>query len=220
MPLPRIINRNWALKVSCLVLAVLLWFLIVGEPEVVTVEAVPLTYGNLSPDLVLLSDPPDAVRLELRGPSREIARENLAGLKVLLDFSAVQGAGDRTFEIEESQLHLPAGVAFLRAVPGQVKLSFDRVETRDVPVDVRWKGKTADGYHVAGKKVTPTQVRISGPASRVNAVNASVAEVDLSDQSKGFAANVAALTSAAGVRLEPPSVRVEVAIEKGTHLQE
>ncbi len=219
--LPRLTRRNWSLKLSCLALAIVLWFLMIGEPEVVTVEAVPLSYGNLAPDLVLLSDPPDAIRVELRGASREIARQNLAGIKVLLDFASVQAPGERTFVISENQLNLPNGVTFLRAVPAQLLVNFDRVTSREVPVDVRFKGKPADGFRISRKRVTPEQVRISGPVSRVNEVNLTVAEVDVADKAQDFTVNVPPSPAVAGVRLDSPStVHVEIAIEKGNSLPE
>ena len=50
-------RRNLVWKLASLALAVLLWSAVVGEPEGVTVQAVPVLYRNLSRDLLATDTP-------------------------------------------------------------------------------------------------------------------------------------------------------------------
>ena len=72
---PAISGGSWA----SLVLAMLLWFAIVGEPELVTTHTVPILYRNLPPDLLIGSDAVDQVRVELRGPVEQADRGEPCG---------------------------------------------------------------------------------------------------------------------------------------------
>ena len=215
--MPRFLTHNWSWKLASLAVAVALWFLVVGEPELVTVEAVPLVYGNLASNMVLLSDPPDSVRLELRGPSREIATGNLSQLKVLLDFSSVDQPGDRMFVIQESQLDLPAGVAFQRAVPPQLNLTFDRLEARELPVIVDVKGSPVAGLRALAPVAIPPTVRITGPASVVDRIAAIPTEpIDVTGRSESFQVVLQPLLAEPGLRIDPPiPLSARVTIEKG-----
>ena len=52
-------------------LAVLLWIAVEGEPELVTVQTVPVFYRNVEPSLALVANPPPTVR---RGVARPLRR--------------------------------------------------------------------------------------------------------------------------------------------------
>jgi len=118
------LNPGW--KLLSVILAVLLWIAVEGEPELVTVQAVPVFYRNVDPSLALVSNPPATVRLELRGPTDVLSRDNLSNVAVLLDLAAITDPGERTFPVARANVTLPAGVRFVRSDPPEVKLHLDR----------------------------------------------------------------------------------------------
>ena len=62
-------------------------------------------------DLDISGNLPDRVRLEMRGPSGRLTRDNLSAVAAVLDLSDSQ-PGDRTYSIRGRNFNLPAGVAF------------------------------------------------------------------------------------------------------------
>ena len=132
----RVLTRNLGWKLLAVILAVLLWIAVEGEPVLVTVQSVPVYYRNVDPALALVSNPPVTVRLELRGSSDVLGRDNLSSVAVLLDLAGETGPGDRAFPISRSNVSLPAGVTFVRADPSQVMLHFGRA-----PVDSSLESK-------------------------------------------------------------------------------
>jgi hypothetical protein len=124
----RALTRNFGWKVGSLALAVLLWFGIVGEPEVVTIQLVPVFYMNLSTALELSPDAPPNVRLQLRGPSGVLSRENLSGVTVLLDLSGSDTPGEQVVAVSSAKVTLPRGVALVRAEPPRLKFRLDPVK--------------------------------------------------------------------------------------------
>ena len=83
-------------------------------------------------DLDISGNLPDRVRLEVRGPSGSLTRDNLPTVAVVLDLSDAH-AGERTYSIRGRNLNLPAGVVFYRAVPSQLTLHFDQLIFKEEP---------------------------------------------------------------------------------------
>ena len=212
----RALTRNFGWKLAALVLSVILWFSIVGEPSLVTTHTVPILFKNLPPDLLLGSDTPDSVRVEVRGPSRRLTSANLSDLAMMLDLSSISGPGERTFTLADEDLHLPDGVTFLRAIPSQVRVRFARLEHKDVPVEIRIGEQPPAGYHVTHQEVSPDHLRIAGPERRVqDTPSAQTDALDLRGVTGTQEFRVSTFVVDPQVRLESsPMVNVKVVVEK------
>jgi YbbR domain-containing protein len=212
----RVLAHNFGWMLGALLLAVLLWVAILGEPVLVTTHGVPILYRNLSPGLLIGRDAPDTVRVELRGPSSKLSAANLSELAVLLDLSGVGGPGERTFSLSDGDLHLPQGVMFLRAVPSQLRLQFAQLETKEVPVQIRITQPPPRGYRVVRQEVVPDHLRIAGPEPRVQqAVSAETDAIDLTAVTQTSEFQVNSFVAYHQGRFESSSiVTVKVIIEK------
>jgi YbbR domain-containing protein len=212
----RLFMHDFGWKLASLVVAVLLWFSIIGEQEVVTTRPAPILYQNLSRDLLIGTDALDSVRLELRGPASKLTADRLAAAEVQVDLSSVNGPGERTFTLSGADLRLPEGVSFLRAVPSQLRVRFARMMTREVPVEVRIGEPPPAGYRVARQEVTPDRLSITGPEARVTTTQkAETDALDLSSVTDTAEIRVNTFIADPQVRLEsPPMVTVRVTVEK------
>jgi YbbR domain-containing protein len=122
----RVLTRNLAWKLLSVLLAVMLWIAVEGEPELVTVQSVPVFYRNVEPTLALVSNPPVTVKLELRGPSDVLGRDNLSNVSLELDLAGQTEPGEKVFPVSRANVTLPTGVNFVRSEPSEVKLHLDR----------------------------------------------------------------------------------------------
>ena len=215
-PLTRAIARNFGWKVGSLLIAVLLWFGIVGEPEVVTTRAAPILYRNVSKELLIGQDAIDSVRLELRGPAGRLSSAALSDVAVDLDLAAINTAGERTFTLSDGDLRLPDGVTFLRAIPSQLRLRFARRKSKDVPVEVRFNSPPPSGYAIVHEEIQPGNLRIAGPEGRVDAIAAAQTDaIDLSHATTSGDYRVNTFLADPQVWFEsPPAVTVKLTIEK------
>jgi YbbR domain-containing protein len=159
-------NLGW--KLLSLLIALALWIAVAREPELATSLSVPVEFKNMPDDLDFNSTVPDRVRLEVRGQSGRLSRDNLADLAVVLDLSDAH-VGDRTYTVRDGNINLPSGVSFARATPSQLTLRFEHFLTRDVPVKPLYQHVPA-GYRVQAAEVAPDKVRIHGPELRVTAL--------------------------------------------------
>jgi YbbR domain-containing protein len=208
--------RNAGWKLGSLGLSILLWFAVVGEPEMATIHNVPILYKNLPKNLLIGSNAVDSVRVELRGPSRRLSDAALSDVAFTLDLSSVAGPGERTFTLSDGDIHLPDGVSFLRSIPSQLQLRFARVKTKDVPVEVRFGSAIGAGFELAGQEVSPQVVRISGPENRVDAVSSARTDaIDLSGVTQSSEIHVNAFVSDPQIWMDsPPTVAVRLTVEK------
>lgn len=163
--------KDLPLKLLSLLAAVAIWLAVASEPEMATVLRVPVHYKDAPTNLEISSDIAGAVRLELVGNSGRLKDFSASPAPVVLDFSAVRTPGERTFNIDSNDIHLPKGVRLIRAVPAQLRFTFEPYEEKTVPVQVQWSGTPPSGKHLFHIDVQPKSLEIAGPKSRVDMVH-------------------------------------------------
>jgi len=122
----RTLTRNLGWRLLSVLLAVLLWVAVEGEPELVTLQPIPVFYRNVESNLALVANPPVSVRIELRGAADVLSRDNLANVAVLLDLAGLTEPGEKVFPVTRANITLPAGVRFVRSDPPELRLHLDR----------------------------------------------------------------------------------------------
>jgi YbbR domain-containing protein len=165
----QLLTRNLGWKLLSIIMAVGLWIALAREPEVATSVSVPVDFKNMRDDLDTSGNLPDRVRLEVRGPSGRLTRDNLSELAVVLDLSDAQ-AGERTYSIRGRNLNLPSGVVFYRAVPSQITLHFDQLVFKEEPIEPVYVNKPAT-YRIVSADFNPKKVRIRGSEDRVQVIH-------------------------------------------------
>lgn len=164
----QLFTRNLGWKLLSLAIAVTLWISIAREPEVATSVSVPVEFRNPPDNLDIEGNLPDRVRIEVRGPSGRLTRDDLSTVAVVLDLSDA-APGERTYSIRGRNLNLPAGVTFDKADPSQITLRFEGLIVQDEPVQPVYLN-LPDGYQVANAQLNPSVVRIRGSQKRVRSI--------------------------------------------------
>jgi YbbR domain-containing protein len=165
----QLFTRALGWKLLSLLIAIVLWISVAREPEVATSLAVPVDFKSPPDNVDISGTLPERVRLELRGPSGRLTRDNLSAVAVVLDLSDAQ-PGERTYTVRGRNLNLPAGVVFYRAVPSQLTLHFDRLTYKEEPVQPVFVNKPP-GYRIVTQQVNPATVRLRGTEERVRGIN-------------------------------------------------
>jgi len=156
-------------KLVCLAIAVVLWMGASGTGQLTSSVAAPVQYRNLPRELDISSDMVEQVHLHLRGPSQELSKLTPRGMAVVIDLSKVRVPGERTFTIDRSMLSLPPDVSLERAVPAQIRLRMENRASREVPIALRLQ-HVPPGMEVVSQDLSPAQINIVGPESRVAAL--------------------------------------------------
>ncbi len=208
-------NMGW--KLLALGIAIALWAAFVGSPELMTSVSAPVQYKNMPAEFEMSSEVPGRIYLEVRGPAARLDSFDGSRSAVLLDLSSVHQPGEYTFTVDRKNVQdLPIGVKLLRAVPGQVQLRFEHRMSADVPVRIRFSTPPPEGYRIAGESVSPKQLKIIGPESRVRQVSyVETDPIDLSHVIGKTQFRVHTFVPDPQVRLVSlPEVEVEINLEK------
>jgi YbbR domain-containing protein len=208
--------HNFGWKLLSLALAVVIWALVATEPELSTFSTVRLEYKNLPDGLEISSDPVNTVVLELRGPQGELRGVGeTVRPSVVLDMSNVD-PGEHTFPISGSNVKLARGVQLVRAIPAQVRFTFEPRRIHSVPVRARFSGEGSNGYVISSMNVQPKEMEITGPRSHVGRVTSVLTDqIDLSNVTGTSEFHVNVFMDDPFVRLESaPEATVTVTMKK------
>jgi len=163
-----LLTQNLAWKALSLAIAFALWVVVAREPELATVLLAPVQFKNIPDDIDFGTGVPDRINLEVRGPADRLTRAQLADLAVVFDLRDAK-PGERTYTVRESNLSLPYGISFYRAIPSQLTMRFQQLITRDLAVKPVWVNPAAE-YRVESAKVTPPTIRARGPDDRLKSL--------------------------------------------------
>jgi hypothetical protein len=159
-----LILKNGWLKLSALLLAFALWFMVrssAGE----RVFTVPLVV-QIPRNMEIVNERPSSVEITTLGAP------NLAGgfsnLTYTIDLQSAS-EGELTIPLSPAGVRVPAAAGFsvIRVSPARVTLVLERVISKDVPVKAVITGNPANGFDLYKATVQPERVRISGPRSEI-----------------------------------------------------
>ena len=206
--------HNIRLKIISLLLAIGLWLAVAHDPPAEVEMKVPLEFRNLPDNLEIDSANFTEAQIRVRGPERVIHRLQAADVRAQIDLASVH-PGERTFDLNSGQVHVPQDVKVVQIIPGQFHLSFDNRETRVVEVRPRVTGNFASGMRVARVTADPPTVVITGPQHRVDAVEAATTDpVEASGTMTRYSSVTQAFVSDPLIQVvHPTPIRVTVIME-------
>lgn len=219
----RLFLKNKGMKLLSLVLAVLTWFAVrsmIGQST--AVYTIPVRIETRS-GLAVLSRSADSATVVFKGGEEAIAQLEDASvrsqLQVVLKTKARKAPAEETIRLELSDIE---GAKDVRAVrinrPAEVRVRLDDEATVEIPVRVVCSGQPASGQLVSAV-CDPRSVKVTGPKQAISDIGMLVTEkVDLEFAVDSFETTVpvAVPQGSAALKLEPPSVTVNITIDRGT----
>ncbi len=210
---------NWPLKALSLIIAIILWFYVLGSEDPTTTQAitVPVRAINTPEGLAVISISPETVELRVRG--RESAFGNTDPSRVVLEAN-LRNARVGENEVPLRIARLPYALSVLPGYPMTATVQLDKVIQRARPVQYVRRGEPAGGFIIDAVTVEPDEVNVIGATSIVSRVARVVVVVDTSglNTSSEFEADVEARDSrdviVNGVSFQPERVRVRVTVRQ------
>ena len=203
--------HNMGLKIIALLIAFGLWMAIAREPMAEVVLQTPIEFIHVPENLELVSDVPLQAQVRVRGPGRLVRQLVPSEVRPIVDLTGTN-PGTTTIDLTSSNIPVPRNIRVLQVIPAQLRISFDRQLTRQVPVHPR---VSATGLKIVQTRTDPEMVTIIGPEERVKAIeNALTDPIDATGVigSQTFSAN--AYVADPLVRLVKPT-RVQVTVLTG-----
>ena len=182
--------HNWALKVSSVVIAVVLWFVIYtidDLPDTKNLYNVPVTFVNTEAitdqeKVYQVLDGTDVVRrITINSTTSVIADLRESDIKVEADFSKMKLDG--TVELNIYSERHNDDITF-KSTSEELKLLVEDRIQKSLSLDTEWKGEPAKGYIVGADTLSPNRISVSGAESIMNSIVKAMAVVDVSGASE------------------------------------
>ena len=121
----RYIVHNFLLKVTSLLLATALWFMISRDeqPAEVAVRS-PIVFQHMPPNLEISAESIPEAQIRVKGPERIIRGLRASDVQAEIDLAGAS-VQERTFDLSSKQVRHPRELTVVQVVPAQLHLAFD-----------------------------------------------------------------------------------------------
>jgi hypothetical protein len=174
--------RNFSLKLTSLLLSLLLWIALNGEPKSEVAFKIPLEFRNTPSKVEVLSDSVNMVDIRVLATSSLVKRINPSEISAIVNLSN-WSLGERTYQLTGENIRLPFGAIVTKITPNKIRLRFEPTHQKSVEIRPRVVGRPAAGYGVALVSCVPPRAEIEGPASHLENIQFVYTDsVDITDR--------------------------------------
>lgn len=195
--------NNIGLKAISLLLAVLLWFQIAGQQVVQRAVPVPVEFINMPVGLEITND--YTKRINVFISKRSSVQLDESRLAVVFDLSEAE-PGTEVIPVTDANIRgIPYDAEVVGIEERRIRLELERTRRKIVEVKPEIVGEPAPGYVLREVRLSPNEVLVSGPESRVASVTTAETEpINIAGRRQSFVQDVY-------LDLEDPRLRIETA---------
>lgn len=178
-------KNNITIKVFALLIAILLWNIVMNKenPELPReIRNIPVTYSNTSNldrlGLVIMEPKEITANVKVKGRINDMSDFSAKNIVVKIDLSGYS-EGQVRVPVTVSLINQKSSIAVTDWEPKEVLFTFDKVITKDIPIDIQVEGQLAENYLLGDVTSKSQFISIRGPRTWVNEVNRVVSSVDI-----------------------------------------
>ncbi|MCI1248792.1 MAG: CdaR family protein [Megasphaera sp.] len=193
-------GKKWQLRLVCLLLAVILWFVIINEQNPVSEGSytVPVAVENLDSQYIT-ANVPKAVYVRLSGPRNTIINVGPSDIKAYIDLSEAQ-EGEMDVPIH---LQLPAGTELKKQDTMTAHITVDMYAVKEFKLTPHLTGRLENNVSVGSLKMVPERIVVSGAKRLIKTVNKAMVDVPVGGKEDNFSfMSQVYLVSADGSRVD------------------
>jgi len=204
--------RNWGLKLFSFILALLLWLTLIPEEKMYTERTlvVSLTLNNIPPLMELTEKVQPRINVTLIAPNRILPQISEATVHAVLDLSSAS-VEQKTYPINTNMVSIPAGTEIKEVYPSQVNIDLEYTKEVMLKVEPTIIGEGAEGLELKSIEVTPSEVLIRGPESKVpDKAVVKTTPIDISKLTQSTVIEVELILPNPDVRLSGSNTKVTI----------
>ena len=176
-------KKDLSTKIISLLFAIFMWFYIiqVQNPEIEkTIRDIPVQFTKSELEergLTLTNDKEVQIDVKIRGQRKHISAVKKEDIAAVADVANIDSIGTHKVNID---VILPYGsIELLEQNQQYITVMVDEIVVAEKEVIMHQVGEPKSGYCVSDYTVTPQKVKIKGPKSIVNTIEALAAVVDV-----------------------------------------
>lgn len=185
----KIFKGNLHLKIMAILFAFILWSYVMAgtnpdRPKTVNNVGVRMMYTEelKAKGLVIdqeLSELVENVRIEVEAGIDSHKYISANTLNATVDLSEINQTGE--VELKIIPTSAVSGVTIKSVSPSTIKLSVDKLVTREIPIECVLEGTAPEGYYVGTPVLSSNFVEVSGPEQRLNKIAKAVCSVPVNE---------------------------------------
>lgn len=162
-------REHLGLKLISLLLGFSLWYAVAREQEAEFSLSIPIELRSLPEGLEVIEESVQQVEVRLRGSAEILRRLTPQDVNVGIELKDAD-PGERLAYLTPREVAAPFGARVMRVTPTSVRLVLDRTVERTVEVIPRVVGSPAEGFELYHIDLSPRNIAVVGPSSRVSAL--------------------------------------------------
>jgi YbbR domain-containing protein len=161
---------NWNLKATALFLALILWVFVRGEPGPERIVTVPLEV-RVPRQMEIINKRPSSIEVTMRGAPVSNLWFSQPLPTCVIDLQAA-GEGEHMVSLTPDSVKVSkgSGIEILQVNPARVAIVLESTVSREIPIMVPVREGPPRGFEIYSKYSKPASVIISGPRSRIAAL--------------------------------------------------
>jgi YbbR domain-containing protein len=213
--------RNVSTLLLSVAIAITIWIVALNEADPFQEKAfpqlIPVTLQNLPEGMIIVGDKPQGVEVRVRAPASVWARLTAEQIHITVDL-ADTATGTISAPLQSAIDYREARI--LSVAPSQVRLTLEKIVTRNIPVKVQMRGEPAVGYQAKLPQLSLRTATISGPSSIADTVSELLAPINLSGVKQTINDTLTLIPVnttgqfVSGLKVEPATTGVIIAVEQ------
>lgn len=122
------LTNNFWIKLSCLSLAILLWFSTSGGISILRDFSISITFENISEDLVISAQSAKNIFISVQGDRRTVLKCQSAAFYLPIDLSKIKEPGTYSFDLIPDKVIAPSGIKIISIEPQKVIVTLRKKE--------------------------------------------------------------------------------------------
>jgi YbbR domain-containing protein len=204
--------RNWGLKLFSFILALLLWLTLIPEEKMYSEKTlvIPLTLNNIPSEMELSEKVQPRINVTLIAPNRLLPQITEATVHAVLDLSSAS-VEQTAYPINRNMVSIPAGTEIKELYPSQVNIELEYTKEVMLKVEPTIIGKLTEGFDLINIEVSPSEVAIKGPESKVpDEAVVRTTPIDISKLTQSTEIEAELILPNPDVRLSGPNTKVSI----------
>ncbi len=204
-----------------LILAIIVWAVAISEenPSVRKLfpESIPIEIINKAPNVVVFGDVIDRVRLTIQAPQSSWDNLRRESFQAWVD---LEGLSPDMYDMKVQVKCSDEAVKIWEIKPAKISIRLEELKEKMAEVRPNIADSAPLGYIYRTPTVTPTQAKVSGPASLVDQVVTVVADIYLQNAKSTVEKNITLIArdlqgeAVKDVEIDPPRAKVRVPIDQ------
>lgn len=166
--LRNMVGRNWALKLTALLLAFVLWMTLIPEEKVNSDKtfAVAVEMRNLPAEFEVVEKPQATVEVTLRANNRVLNQLSAANVHCILSLEKATVIQE-DYPLNPDMISAPAEARVVRVLPNKVRVKVERGREISMDIEPAIIGKPKPGFKMVRYEILPSKALVRGPESKI-----------------------------------------------------